>query len=424
MQIKRIHIQGFKSLEDVTFEPETGFGCLVGSNGAGKSNFCDALLFFKSIVLNGFQRTIEEVGYNNIFPIDNNTGGYASFELDIVDVLPSSYSLKINASENKIVSEKIILNGIVFYERIEEVSKFFDRKKYDEWNEVTRINQEKFEKMLADLKSGEIKEQSEIDQALQFLQRHNDELQEGLSIRETVPNCLAKISENLELSHDKTGLASFFDNFSLYNFLNGLQIFRVNPLSPKVPNKIFNKSNLLMHSENLATILSELKQDEEKWQTLHDWLNLIVPSISEVQVRQGEFDNSLNLQFIENNKALPAVSISDGTIYTLAILTAILWNIDKNTLIVIEEPERGIHPQAITELINFIREATEQNLNIITTTHSETFVRNCKLEELWIVDKIDGKTQLKSAKKENPHLEESSLDQAWLMNLFNGGLPW
>ena len=90
MQIKRIHIQGFKSLEDVTFEPETGFGCLVGSNGAGKSNFCDALLFFKSVVLNGFQRTIEEVGYNNIFPIDNNTGGYASFELDIVDVLPSS----------------------------------------------------------------------------------------------------------------------------------------------------------------------------------------------------------------------------------------------------------------------------------------------------------------------------------------------
>ena len=51
MKIKKIRILGFKSLEDVVFEPETGFSCLVGSNGAGKSNFCDALMFFKKIIL-------------------------------------------------------------------------------------------------------------------------------------------------------------------------------------------------------------------------------------------------------------------------------------------------------------------------------------------------------------------------------------
>ncbi|MDC4617769.1 AAA family ATPase [Acinetobacter baumannii] len=62
MRIQRIHIQGFKSLENVLFEPDKGFSCFVGSNGAGKSNFCDALLFFKNIILNGVSNAIAEIG--------------------------------------------------------------------------------------------------------------------------------------------------------------------------------------------------------------------------------------------------------------------------------------------------------------------------------------------------------------------------
>ena len=66
----------------------------------------------------------------------------------------------------------------------------------------------------------------------------------------------------------------------------------------------------------------------------------------------------------------------------------------------------------------------ENTVNVLVTTHSETVVRSCNLDELWLVDKIKGSTKLKNAKISNPHLEESSLDQAWLMNLLNGGLPW
>ncbi|HCI3539209.1 TPA: ATP-binding protein, partial [Acinetobacter baumannii] len=187
----------------------------------------------------------------------------------------------------------------------------------------------------------------------------------------------------------------------------------------------FNKANLLIHGQNLATILLEIQHDQDKWRDLHELLSLIVPSIDEIEVKKGEFDDSLSLYFKENNKPLPAISISDGTIYTLAILTTLLWNEDKNTLIIIEEPERGIHPQAIVEIISFIKQIVEdKELQVIITTHSETVVRNCALDELWLVDKNNGKTQLKNAKKANPHLEETSLDQAWLMNLLNGGLPW
>lgn len=370
MQIKKIQIQGFKSLENVIFEPETGFSCLVGSNGAGKSNFCDALNFFKKVVTHGVDAAIEQFGDKDL--ILSNQGIFISYDLRFIDAnnINIYYQIKINIEDNSIVMEKLFLDDFESFNR-------------------------------EDL----LKEKFPI----------------GGFMLEQQRNFFNSI---ISISSDKTYLSSISVFEEIVEQIHSLGIYRINPLTPKIPNKIFNKSNLLMYGENLATILSELKKDQEKWQILHDWLNLIVPSISEIRVLQGEFDQSLNLQFLEDDKPLPAISISDGTIYTLAILTAVLWNQDKNTLIVIEEPERGIHPQALVELISFMREATTHGLNIITTTHSETFVRNCKLEELWLVDKKQGKTQLKSAKNEHPHLTETTLDQAWLMNLFNGGLPW
>lgn len=405
MRIKQIRIQGFKSLEDVIFEPETGFSCLVGANGAGKSNFCDALLFFKRIILNGVESTL------------NN---YVSSEL--VKSYSEEVSLGISILRNGILDEYYLVvdleNESIKEEFIKSAERFLYRR---EKNTNTLLDTEKFFNSVDEriLEANKYKDKENFKEIL------FNAYEDFIALKNYIPEKFIDSKGN-SLSSDKSGLSAFFEYTDLLSFFNGLNVFRINPLSPKTPTKLFNKSNLLMHADNLATILSELKKDEEKWQTLNEWLNLIVPSISEVQINQGEFDSSLSLHFKEepHDRALPAISISDGTIYTIAILTAVLWNQDKNALIVIEEPERGIHPQALSELINFMREATQEKLNIIVTTHSETFVRNCKLEELWLVDKSEGRTQFKSAKKENPHLTETSLDEAWLMNLFNGGLPW
>lgn len=420
MQIKRIHIQGFKSLEDVIFEPETGFSCLVGSNGAGKSNFCDALLFFKSIILNGVENTLNNFMSSEVIL---NKDKNVSLKILILgnDQLITEYFLGVDTENVCINKELLKISETFIYEKVGERSKKLDFIKLKNSLKEFRSTFDGLKVMIDQINVDKIPEDQAkiITDKLNFLNGHASFL-----VREGVPESLIDNQSDQKLSNDKTALSSYFDTEEIFHFFSQLNIYRINPLVPKTPNKVFNKSNLQMYGENLAMILAELKKDPEKWQTLHDWLSLIVPSISEVQVKQGEFDESLSLHFNEGGKLLPAISISDGTIYTLSILAAVLWNQDKNTLIVIEEPERGIHPQALSELINFMREATEQNLNIITTTHSETFVRNCKLEELWLVDKIAGSTKIKSAKKQNPHLKEVSLDQAWLMNLFNGGLPW
>lgn len=422
MKIKKIRILGFKSLEDVVFEPETGFSCLVGSNGAGKSNFCDALMFFKKIILEGIESTLDD--FTNVLLINSSSDKVEIHAHINSENTCYEYNIIIDLMTKKIIKEYIRIDKTLIYQRTENQSKKLDFSKLREFTKKINEDLVILGTLLKSIDDAEINnidsdEVAAVKEKIITSPNYYPALSES-----DVPESLREPSEDHSLSNDKTALSSYYDTTELFEFFSQLTTFRINPLAPKLPNKLFNKSNLLMHGDNLATILSELKKDEDKWQTLHEWLGLIVPSISEVEVKQGEFDSSLSLHFNENGKLIPAISISDGTIYTLSILAAILWNQDKNTLMIIEEPERGIHPQALSELINFMREAAQQNLNIITTTHSETFVRNCKLEELWLVDKIAGKTQIKSAKQQNPHLKEASLDQAWLMNLFNGGLPW
>jgi len=420
MRIQRIHIQGFKSLENVLFEPDKGFSCFVGSNGAGKSNFCDALLFFKNIILNGVSNAIAEIGDKSLITDKEET----SFSLSIKsnkDVV-YEYFLSVNIQDGKIIKEDLYNNIVTVYsrktDRVEKIN-FVKFKDIIDQMSTTISEFEDFKKK--DIKTISTQELSKYEKNISSLL---DITKAITSEKNKVPDIL-KDNISDELNPDKTGLSSYFEDEPIYDFIEKLNIYRINPLSPKLPNKLFNKANLLIHGQNLATILLEIQHDQDKWRDLHELLSLIVPSIDEIEVKKGEFDDSLSLYFKENNKPLPAISISDGTIYTLAILTTLLWNEDKNTLIIIEEPERGIHPQAIVEIISFIKQIVEdKELQVIITTHSETVVRNCALDELWLVDKNNGKTQLKNAKKANPHLEETSLDQAWLMNLLNGGLPW
>ena len=76
------------------------------------------------------------------------------------------------------------------------------------------------------------------------------------------------------------------------------------------------------------------------------------------------------------------------------------------------------------ELVQLMRENASIEHPVFVTSHSESVVRASKPQELWLVNKEDGKTDAKNAAKNCGDLGDLNLDKAWLMNFFNGGLPW
>ena len=79
----------------------------------------------------------------------------------------------------------------------------------------------------------------------------------------------------------------------------------------------------------------------------------------------------LGLQFFDkDDNGYWADEVSEGILYFLALL-CIINQPNPPKLLLLEEPEKGIHPRRIREVMNFIfRLVAEKDIQVIMTTHS------------------------------------------------------
>lgn len=190
-----------------------------------------------------------------------------------------------------------------------------------------------------------------------------------------------------------------------------------------------DSSKLNATGSNLAAVLRRLEADSEAREIIDEWMELLVPGVQAVAAKRQRLDQGATVLFKERrtSKRFPAGMMSDGTIHALGLLVAVLGRHDRPSLTLFEEPERGLHPAAVAELVDFLREEAGPQRPIWITTHSESVVRRLRLEELVLVDKEAGRTWMKRADSgnlEDADMEGFGLEAAWLSNLFNAGVPW
>jgi predicted ATPase len=123
--------------------------------------------------------------------------------------------------------------------------------------------------------------------------------------------------------------------------------------------------------DNLATVLQEL-HFHGVIENIKTYLNRFSHRINDVLVR---FDQGIARTFVRERglfEPLPSVRMSDGTLKFLCIL-AVLLHPYPPPLVCIEEPEQGLHPDAIQIVAQALREASER-MQLIITTHSRELV--------------------------------------------------
>ncbi|MEM6698775.1 MAG: ATP-binding protein, partial [Bacteroidota bacterium] len=133
-----------------------------------------------------------------------------------------------------------------------------------------------------------------------------------------------------------------------------------------------------------------------------------------------------------------ADELSDGTLYFLALL-ATIHQPNPPKLLLLEEPENGIHPRRIKEVVDFIFELAEsKGVQVIMTTHSTVLIDQFEdlPENIFVFDKNTTYTTIKnlqsdiiaedkqqSEKLNLPQLDLSgSLGDHWASGLI-GGVP-
>jgi predicted ATPase len=115
--------------------------------------------------------------------------------------------------------------------------------------------------------------------------------------------------------------------------------------------------------------------------------------------------------------------LSDGTLRAMALITLFLQpKQDLPALVVVDEPELGLHPHAIEIITGLIRAASLET-QVIVTTQSSTFLDHFDPEEIIVVDSRRGQSDFHRLNLEELKywLKDHSVGELWEKNVLGGG---
>ncbi len=159
------------------------------------------------------------------------------------------------------------------------------------------------------------------------------------------------------------------------------------------------------HGENLPAALSWLEREHpEAFEKLLDHVRLAVPTVERVETGYAE-THELGLFLSEHGvrRKMYSSELSDGTVRTIGIFVPLIY--PEYSLVVIEEPENCVHPWVTRHFVAACRDHSLSK-QIVLTTHSPIVVSELHENELFVVERQEGQTQILPATAADKEVRE------------------
>jgi len=143
-----------------------------------------------------------------------------------------------------------------------------------------------------------------------------------------------------------------------------------------------NGGHLGTSGENISPVLSALERDGRLADVV-DWLSeLCAPEIEQIDFDRTKLREVMMVLVERGGRRTSARSVSDGTLRFLGELVALL-TVPKGTLLVLEEPDVGLHPSRVRLLAELLEQTTaRRGIQVIATTHSPALLAHLSREAL------------------------------------------
>lgn len=352
MKIDTISIKNYKSIKVINNLKLTNLNVLIGSNGAGKSNFISFFKLLNMMIEKKLREYSKTIGADNLL----HFGAKISSEI---------YGEVIFGS-----------NGYAFHLKSkEDDTLFFGR-------EITTYHTSR----------------GVIGEA-------NDEtkLFECRTVCEYVRNAL--LSWRVYHFHDTSSTAKVKGTCTISSSTN---------------------KQLLPDAENLSAFLYYLKvKFPDSFFMIEETIKLIAPYFDRFVLVPDIFDeDKIRLEWQEsgNDKVFNAHHLSDGTLRMMCLITLLLQPNAPDTIL-IDEPELGLHPYAITVLASLMKNFSLSK-QLIVSTQSVTLINHFESKDIIVADKEKGASNFRRLEVDElkDWIEDYSLGEIWEKNII-GGTP-
>lgn len=434
MRIEDLRIARYRSLFDVSLRPRQ-FTVLVGANNSGKTNFVDAVDFLADTYRYGLEIAVSRKGglENIAHRKQRRTKSPLSFQLEAT-VTPGEL-VRFPGSANA-----------AWYKRLLRITHHFEIEAKSQAIEAAfAVRRE----TITVARTGD----DGPDEPLLRVERTLNEVElkyAATALRKAARgNEKAFLSELLFTFTDRDLMSLFAQGKGLestellvgaraYNFVlaafariagNGTRIFQLSPLESRRPGVPTPNPDLERYGANLPAFVAQMKKGSpDLWDQVLQMMRRLVPGLEEIRTDFTP-DRRLTLQFVEQGSGRPwsVDEISDGTIQALALFTALFDT--RSRFVLIEEPENSVHPWIVRNFVDACRAATDKQ--VIVTTHSPALINCLVPEEVAVVSRTHGETQIRGLTDLDPDAMRlwsegkistfEIVDSGWVVDAVPGG---
>ncbi|KAA6351772.1 DNA replication and repair protein RecF [termite gut metagenome] len=357
--IKNIQIENYKSIRKLDLDLRP-INILIGENGAGKSNFLGFFEFLRSIANTRMQLFVaEKGGAENILYYGSKNSKYLSGKIEFGII-------DIN-----------LPSGYQFLMKPNNEERFYYE---EEW--------------------------------ISFYDLHKDNTPYWTLL-------LGSGYNESKLNSDSL-VWKYMDSFRVYHFHDTTRTSKM-----RKSTEIYDNRFLREDGANLPAYLYLMQEKYPKdFKKIEMLVRMVAPYFERFNLQPDEFnEDKIQLEWKEKyfDAYFRANHLSDGTLRFIA-LAALLLTPKIPEVIIIDEPELGLHPSAINILAELIKEASTRT-QIIMSTQSVNFIDNFEPEDIIVVDKEnDGQSIFKRQNTEELRdwLEEYSIGDLWNKNVIGG----
>lgn len=179
-------------------------------------------------------------------------------------------------------------------------------------------------------------------------------------------------------------------------------------------------------ASNLAAFLYKLKEEAPiEYQQIRKTIGLAIPFFDDFVLKPQTLPSEeqqirLLWKQKDNDYALWPSQLSDGSIRFMCLVSALLQPKPPSTII-IDEPELGLHPYAITLLGGLLHSASTR-MQIVVSTQSVPLLNEFSVNDLIVVERENEVSVFKRLNEEefSSWLDDYSVGELWEKNILGG----